>query len=51
MDYYSETFYYDLYVYYVSCRKESLSSSVPDGMQYIEPIDETEETLEVHQVS
>jgi len=27
-----------------------LSSAVPEGMEYIEPITETDETLEVHQV-
>ncbi|WAR00024.1 TTC6-like protein [Mya arenaria] len=31
-------------------RKDSLSSAVPEGMEYIEPITETDETLEVHQI-
>ncbi|XP_052281417.1 uncharacterized protein LOC127878913 isoform X2 [Dreissena polymorpha] len=31
-------------------RKDSLSSSVPEGMEYIEPVTESEETLEVYQI-
>ncbi|XP_060594169.1 uncharacterized protein LOC132748578 isoform X2 [Ruditapes philippinarum] len=31
-------------------RKSSMSSSVPEGMEYIEPLTESDETLEVHQI-
>lgn len=39
-----------VYIYDVLCRRDSLSSAIPEGMQYIEPLTENDETLEVHQV-
>ena len=32
-------------------RKDSLSSAVPEGMEYIEPITESDDTLEIQQVT
>jgi len=40
-----------VFAVFLCYRKDSLSSAVPEGMEYIEPITESDDTLEIQQVT